>query len=252
MNEGARPDRADDADLSPEVLADLHAGLFDEATADRLRVRAGADPDAAAMLAALDRVRQDLAQLGAEPADPVPAAVTARVTAALRQSAARHTVTGPLTPKNAHGRYAGPRRRLPLLAIGIAATVLAVVVGAAMLARPPAPTRAAGLQAQHLSSAVPLSEPQLRALLTTPPVYGPLADPQRLASCLTGLGYPGMGAPMGAQPVQMRGAPALVMLVPATTDGDMIAVVVNAGCDDHGSGVLAESTLTHPPSPPRK
>ena len=46
----------------PEMLADLQAGLLDDATGRRLRRRARTDPDAARQLAALDRVRRELAE----------------------------------------------------------------------------------------------------------------------------------------------------------------------------------------------
>jgi len=44
--------------ITPELLADLQAGLLDDATAVELRQRVRTDTDAAEMLAALDRVRR--------------------------------------------------------------------------------------------------------------------------------------------------------------------------------------------------
>ena len=78
------------APITPELLADLQAGLLDDAAAAALRQRIRTDPDAADMLAALDRVRRDLAALGADDASApdVPAEVTARVGAALQAAAA--------------------------------------------------------------------------------------------------------------------------------------------------------------------
>ena len=72
--------------ITPEVLADLQAGLLDDATAGRVRRHARSDPDAARTLADLDAVRRDLARLASDErsAPEVPAAVTARVGAALR------------------------------------------------------------------------------------------------------------------------------------------------------------------------
>jgi hypothetical protein len=54
------------APLTPELLADLQAGLLDDDTAAALRQRVRTDPHADDMLAALDRVRRDLADLGAD------------------------------------------------------------------------------------------------------------------------------------------------------------------------------------------
>jgi anti-sigma factor RsiW len=75
-----------DVPITPELLADLQAGALDAETAARLWRRLRTDPAAAATLAALDRVRRDLAHLGGDDASAagVPAAVTAGVTAALR------------------------------------------------------------------------------------------------------------------------------------------------------------------------
>ena len=72
--------------ITPELLADLQAGLLDDATAAALRQRVRTDSAAAGMLSALDRVRRDLADLGADQgtAPDVPAEVTARVGAALQ------------------------------------------------------------------------------------------------------------------------------------------------------------------------
>ena len=81
--------------ITPELLADLQAGLLDDATAAALRQRVRTDSAAAGMLSALDRVRRDLADLGADQgtAPDVPAEVTARVGAAL-QAAPPHRPGG--------------------------------------------------------------------------------------------------------------------------------------------------------------
>src|SRR6476659_10130552 len=78
--------------ITPELLADLQAGLLDDATAAALRQRVRTDSAAAGMLSALDRVRRDLADLGAEQgtAPDVPAEVTARVGAALQAAPPPH------------------------------------------------------------------------------------------------------------------------------------------------------------------
>ena len=77
--------------ITPELLADLQAGLLDDATAAALRQRVRTDSAAAGMLSALDRVRRDLADLGADQgtAPDVPAEVTARVGAALQAAPRR-------------------------------------------------------------------------------------------------------------------------------------------------------------------
>ncbi len=68
--DGVGPDNSDNAGADPpltvEALADLQAGLLDDDTAARLRKRVRADPDAQQTMAAFNRVRRDVAALGAD------------------------------------------------------------------------------------------------------------------------------------------------------------------------------------------
>lgn len=79
----------DRADL--ELLADLDAGVLDEAQAARVRAAALADPTATAMLDALAATRADLAAL---PPPPLPPEVGARWAAALRATASGAAAAG--------------------------------------------------------------------------------------------------------------------------------------------------------------
>ena len=74
--------------MTVDLLADLQAGLLDGPTAARLRQRARTDPAVAATLAALDRVRREVSNLGvgADSAPEVPAQVTATIAAALHEA----------------------------------------------------------------------------------------------------------------------------------------------------------------------
>jgi anti-sigma factor RsiW len=229
--------------IPPELLADLQAGLLDDATAAALRQRIRTDPEAAAKLAALDRVRRDLANLGSDEvsAPDVPAEVAARVGAALR--AHHHTP--------AHSVRPTPRWRLVGLAAGVAAAVVGVVVGALMLMRDPAPTRSAGPTAESITVSrpatdLPLSGAQLVGLLSQSPDYGPLADPQRRGDCLSGLGYSATTAVLGARQVDMHGRPGVLMLLPADTPGKVLALVVEPDCNAAHTGLLANTLVTRP------
>lgn len=53
-----------DPPLTVELLADLQAGLLDDATAARIRSRVRSDPQAQQILRALNRVRRDVAAMG--------------------------------------------------------------------------------------------------------------------------------------------------------------------------------------------
>jgi hypothetical protein len=200
---------------------------------------AGQDPDPAAV----DRVRRDLAALGGdeESAPDVPPAVTARVVAALRaQRGPGHSIRPP------------PRRiRVIGLVIGLAAVAVGVVIGGLMLARDPAPRWQAGPTAESITVSrppphLPLSDPQLRTLLTRSPEFGPLADPLRRASCIDGLGYSAVTQVLGAQPVDMHGQPAVLMLLPGDTPERMVALVVDANCSSAHTGLLANKVVTRP------
>jgi hypothetical protein len=229
--------------VTPELLADLQAGLLDDATAAALRQRVRNDPEAAATLAALDQVRRDLADLGADEssAPDVPAEVTARVGAALRDQhrAPAHSI-----------RYT-PRWQLIALVAGVGAAVVGGVVGGLMLARDPAPTWSLGPTAESITATrqateLPLSNPQIVGLLSQRPDYGPLADPQQRASCLSGLGYSAATAVLGARPVDMNGRPAVLIVLPANTPRMVLALVVEPDCNSLHSGLLANTLVTRP------
>ena len=73
-----------------DVLADLHAGGYPPDVAAALRARVAADPEATAVLAALDATIGDLRELNLLPPDPIPAPVAARLDVAIAaESAAR-------------------------------------------------------------------------------------------------------------------------------------------------------------------
>ena len=246
-----------DAPITPGLLAELQAGLLDDATAARLRHRARTDPDAAGQLAALDRIRRDLARLGADEssAPAVPAAVTARVGAALQAAhhpRLDHQVVGD-TPSGAAAhslRRSVPRlRRLQLLA-GLCAAVLAAGLGALMLVRPPSQAPSAGPTAELITVPpprdFPLSETQVIGLLSASPDYGPLGDPLRRAGCLNGLGYPTSTSVLGARPVDVHGRPGVLMVLPGDTPAALVALVVALNCSSADTGLLAETLVRRP------
>lgn len=189
--------------------------------------------------AVVERLRRDLAELGSDEASApdVPPEVTERVLAALRAEPA-HTVARP------------PLRRPQVigLVVGLGAAVTAVIVGAVMLNRPEPPTFPAGPTAEMITverpTAIPLPHPQIIELLSRAPDYGPLTDPGRLGSCLGGLGYPPGTAVLGARPLDMRGQPGVLLLLPGESPDDVVAVVVEPGCSGVHTGLLAKSLVS--------
>lgn len=234
--------------VTPQLLADLQAGLLDDAAAAALRQRVRTDPNAADVLAALDRVRRDLTDLGNDEASApeVPAAVTAHVGAALQAAPPQRPAGQPT-----HSVRHTPRWQLVGLVAGVVAAVVAAVVGGLMLTRDPAPTRSAGPTAERITVSrsatdLPLSDPQIVGLLSHSPDYGPLADPQQRASCLAGLGYSAATPVLGAQPVDMRGQPAVLMVLAADTPRKLLALVVQPDCNAVHTGLLANTLVTRP------
>ncbi|KUH85623.1 MULTISPECIES: hypothetical protein [unclassified Mycobacterium] len=194
---------------------------------------------------AVERVRRELARLGrdAASAPDVPPEITARIGAAL------HAAGEPA--------HAVERPRLRLIHIiglvaGLAAAVAGIVIGTSVLTRDPAPRFAqTGPTAERITvsrppAVLPLTNEQLVGLLTTPPDYGPLSDPQRRAACLEGLGYAPTTAILGARPVDMGGHPGVVLLVAADSAADVTALVVEAGCHAAHGGLLAETVVARP------
>jgi hypothetical protein len=188
-----------------------------------------------------ERVRAELARLGADAdsAPAVPAAVAARIGAALRSAAGpAHSVAPP---------GLGRTQKAGLVA-GLGALLAGVVIGAVMATREPARSWSTGPTAKQITRSqpsFPLSEAQITGLLATRPDFGPLDDPLRRASCLAGLGHP--AAPvLGARPVEMAGRPAVLMLVPGVDVKDVIALVVEPNCGSAHTGLLADTVVTRP------
>jgi hypothetical protein len=85
-------DRRDDTPMGPpwpvDVLADLHAGVLEEAVSDELWAKVRSDPEASAVLDSLDATRAELTGLASRPPPPMPAQFAARLDAALAAEAA--------------------------------------------------------------------------------------------------------------------------------------------------------------------
>jgi hypothetical protein len=191
---------------------------------------------------AVERVRADLARLGGDEASApdVPSAVTDRVVSALRTARPVRSIR---------------RRRIvrASAAAGALAAVVAAVLGVVNLAGSDTSTRAGSSQ-ENIGApdpTIPLPEDEILALLRTPPDLGPLSDPRRRASCLSGLGYPGSTAVLGARQFTMAGQPAVLLLLAgetptAGTQTQVVALAVSANCNAADTGLLAETQIRRP------
>lgn len=206
---------------------------------------AGQGPDTEPPDALIDDVRRELARLGTDAASApaVPADVTARVGAALR-AAPRHSSHARTGPELTRMRRAG-------LLLGACAVMAATIVGAVTLTRDPAPVFPAGPTASQITvgnpaQPFPLSGPDLLTALDATPDLGPLADPRRRASCLTGLGYAPTLEVLGGRQIDVAGRPGVLLLLPGGTAGQIVAVAVAPSCNAAHTGLLAETLVDRP------
>jgi hypothetical protein len=225
-----------DPPLTAEVLADLQAGLLDDDAAARVRRRVRADPEAQRILRALNQVRRDVAALGADP------------------DAARDAPP-PGGSRGSGSHLARPHIRPAKVFAGIAgvcAVVAAVAVGTAALINAPAPTPSTPATAEHITVStpppvIPLSQAQILALLDDSPDYGPLAgplnDPPRRASCLTGLGFPASTRVLGAKPVEINARPGVLLVLPGDTPNELAVFAVALNCSAADTGLLANTEI---------
>lgn len=240
-------DAGADPPLTAEVLADLQAGLLGDEEAARLRRQIRADPSAQGVLQGLNRVRRDVAAVGADPASAPepPPEVTARVCAALRSAG---TPSG-RSPGPAHS--ARPRirpARVVATSAGLIAALTGIGLGTTALVHAPAPIPSTEVTAEHITvstppMAIPLSRPEIFGLLHRPPDYGPLADPQRRASCLAGLGYPASTQVLGAQTVDINARPGVLLVLPGDPSGTLAVFAVAPNCSAADTGLLADTRV---------
>jgi len=241
-------DAGEEPSLAVETLADLQAGLLDDDTAARLREKVRTDPGAQQAMDALNRVRREVAALGSD-ASSAPAVAPAIVDGVGRalhaqpgQSGAAHTVRRGRLPSSA---------RITVAAIGLAAAAAAVWLGITALITAPAPTQSRPTTVEHITvsrppTTIPLSDQQILALLDRAPDFGPLADPQRRASCLAGLGYPADARVLGARPLKIAGRPAVLLLLPGDAAGAVAALAVAPTCSAVDTGLSADRIVHRP------
>jgi hypothetical protein len=234
-------DERDDPPLTVDSLADLQAGLLDDDTAARLRKLVRTDADVQQTMDALNRVRGDVAALSSDgsSAPEVDPAVVNRIGAALR---AQHAVRRGSLPRSA---------RLAVALTGLTAVAVAAWLGTRALITAPAPTTSRPTTIEHITvsrppQTIPLSDQQILALVDHEPDFGPLTDPRRRASCLSGLGYPANARVLGARPIDIAGHPAILLVLPGDAPGDVKALAVAPTCSAANTGLSADRIVTRP------
>jgi hypothetical protein len=250
-------DAADDRDsgsdppLTVELLADMQAGILDDEAAARVRSQVRADPHAAAALGALNRVRGDVAAVGADPAcapEPPPQ-VTGRISAALRSA---EPASADAAGRAGHSArpHIRPTRTIAAAA-GVCAALSAIGFGTVALLHAPEPVPDTPGDVEHITvstppMAIPLSQNEILGLLDRGPDYGTLSDPARRASCLTGLGYPASTQILGARPVEINARPGVVLLIPGDSPHILAVFAVSPNCSAADTGLLANTQVSRP------
>lgn len=75
------------------------------------------------------------------------------------------------------------------------------------------------------------------------PPGGPLGDPSRRTSCLSGLGYPASTPVLGAQPIDIDARPAVLLVIPADTPDKLAVFAVAPHCSAADTGLLASTVV---------
>jgi hypothetical protein len=237
--------------LTVELLAGLQAGALADEDAARIRRQVRADPQAAHVLGALNQVRRDLAAIGADPASAPgpPPKVAARISATLRSA---EPPSGGPTSEAAHSvrPHIRPARIIAAVA-GICAVLAAIGFGTVALLRAPEAAPSTPDDVQHITVStppmeVPLSQNEILGLLDHSPDYGPLGDPARRASCLTGLGYSASTQVLGARPVEINARPGIVFVLPGDAPHSLAVYAVALNCSAADTGLLANTQIPRP------
>lgn len=244
-----------------ELLADLHAGVLDERTAAELTPRVQADPEARAVLAALDATVADLAAL---PAPPMPEHLAARIDAALTAEA--HP-SQPTQTTAASGPHRGPaavpaaspgppppppgaavvdlaaRRRkrrgtiagASLLTVAAAAAGFIAVIG---IDNETAGTPQASEQ-QPLALTRDSMDDALNQVMSESD-FGPLSQPDALEECLSANGMDQAVEPLGAREITLDGRPGVLMVLPTGQEAEFRMLVVGPDCGPGNPSLMAD------------
>jgi hypothetical protein len=247
-----------------DVLADLHAGVSDDATS--LLPRARQDPDARAVLDALDATRAELSGLGQRPVPPMPDRFAARLEAAIAAEARAmfpaprqpmrlpHVPQQPMAPvadlaaaRARRNKRIGWGAGALVAAAAAAVVVIAIPKGGSPLqgvaAPPPTTSDGAGATATGPQSFTHATLPLALAAALGSDGYGPLADPARRAACLAANGQDPNRVPAGAMQVILDGKPGTLMVLTTGVTAQYRLLVVGRDCAAGTPDQLADTVV---------
>jgi hypothetical protein len=159
-------------------------------------------------------------------------------------------------PASASGRPAHSVRPFPrpgriAAAAGVVAALAAIGLGTAGLISAPSPVPSASHTLRPITVASPPAAalppaPDILALLDRSPDFGPLNDPRRRASCLTGLGYPASTRVLGARPIEVNGRSGVLLVLPGEQTDTVVALAVPPDCSSADTGLLGDTVVRRP------
>ncbi|UQS21726.1 hypothetical protein L1857_02245 [Amycolatopsis thermalba] len=238
---------------SVDLLADLHAGVLDDDEAARLWPRVQADPEARAIIEALEATTADLAGLSAD-VPPMPAEYAARLDAAIAEEARRafpqqQSGVAPVVSLDAARRRRNKRIGWISGVVAVAAAAVAAVAiaipsgtspspGGNVAAPPPGQSDAQpplNLRSDQTASAVG----QLQGTFD----YGPLGNADALQACLTAAGFADTAKPIGVRQGSIDGQPAVLTLLTTGQLAKFRLVAFAPACGANDAGVLVDKVI---------
>ncbi|ASR38802.1 hypothetical protein BAY61_31645 [Prauserella marina] len=233
---------------SVDVLADLHAGVLSEREAAELWPRVNADPEARAIIEALDATSADLASLTAAPIEPMPADVAARIEAAITQesNARDSNVVSIDVARKRRNKRAGWGAGFLAAAAAVVAAVVITVPGAQEQTggvAEPAPSDSGqadseaplALQSDNLGSALG----EINGVRD----FGPVGDQQRLAACVEANGIDPAVKPVGFRPATIDGQEALIVLYTTGELAQYRLIALSPECGPGNPGLLKDEVI---------
>ncbi|PTR25727.1 hypothetical protein C8K36_106160 [Rhodococcus sp. OK519] len=238
--------------FSTDLLADLHAGVLPESVSERLWPLVRQDPEAVAVLDALDAVSARLAETGRDHSvgTPIPPEIADRINSALGLED-RTFDPNVISLSGA----AAKRRRLAWLGVAAASTAaaLAIVFALTGIDRPdstvpavvasPTSTTPDGPARAELTGAI--DRAQVLALIGSAESggTGALARPDVRSACLAAVGVDTSRPVLGTRAVRYQGTDAVLILIAGPTPPTLVALVVGAGCDATHPDLLSRTEI---------
>ncbi|WP_370969762.1 hypothetical protein [Amycolatopsis sp. cg9] len=240
---------------SVDVLADLHAGVLDDAQAAELWPLVDADPEARAILAALDATQADLASLADAPAPPMPAEFAARLDAALAAEAAarfpEHAQAAP-APRDAQVVDLAAARRRRNKRLGWAAGVLTAAAAAVVAVTVAIPNTSQQAGTPNVAAPAP-SGPSVgndgagaQALVGKAigvRDFGPLQTEDKLDACIAAAGLDPKVRPEGIRPVNVGGKAGVMIILTTGKLAQFRLVAFGADCGPGNPAVLFDKVV---------